>query len=453
MSDFATALFTSFPPAVLGYMLNALWQVPLVFVAAWAAAGVARQAGPKMEHRVWVGALLLEVALPACHFQMGEMARRAWDLLLVLWPGDATSGQTRIVLGAGVASHLPLPLYAAQCFVALIAVFGCSAILSAARLGWGLWTTEKVRRGAKFFELNSNAARDAARLQAYMGMGNRLVSFACSRAISGPATVGVVGPTLLLPSGFLDKLSDADRDALLAHEFAHMQRGDFAKNLLYGLLSLPIACHPLLWLTRGRLAETRELVCDAMAAEAMGGKETYARALLRLASLLANRRTPKILHAIGILDANIFERRVMNLTSKHLEPGTARRLVVVAACMLLTVATCGTALALRMDVNQTPPSKNHAPISVKSTSMTLVNKAVPVYPVEAKKARVTGTVVLDAVIGKDGSVENLRVVKGPSMLQQSALDAVRQWRYQPYLLNGDPVEVKTSINIMYSLSK
>jgi TonB family protein len=453
MNDPATEFLTSVPAGVQAYLLNALWQVPLVFAAAWAAARMARQAGPKMEHRVWVGALLLEVVLPACRLEVGKIVRHAWDLLLVLWPGDAASGQTRIVLGAGVASHVPLPLYAARCFVALIAVFACGAIWSAARLGWGLWTTEKVRRGAAFFELNMHAARNAARLQTYMGMGNEMVSFACSRAVSGPATVGVMRPTLLLPEGFLDRLSDADRDALLAHEFAHIERGDFAKNLLYGLLSLPVACHPLLWLTRARVAETRELVCDAMAAEAMGGKEMYARSLLRLALLLANRRTPKILHAIGILDANIFERRVMNLTSKHLEPGIARRLVLIAACMLLTVATCGTALALRMEVDQTPPSKNHAPISVKSTSMTLVNKAVPVYPIEAKKARVTGTVVLDAVIGKDGSVENLRVVKGPSMLQQSALDAVRQWRYQPYLLNGDPVEVKTSINIMYSLSK
>ena len=83
----------------------------------------------------------------------------------------------------------------------------------------------------------------------------------------------------------------------------------------------------------------------------------------------------------------------------------------------------------------------------------LLNKVVPVYPPEAKKARIQGTVVLDAVIGKDGKVENLRVVSGPSQLQQSSLDAVRQWTYKPYLLNGDPIEVKTTVNVVYSLGK
>jgi TonB family protein len=62
-------------------------------------------------------------------------------------------------------------------------------------------------------------------------------------------------------------------------------------------------------------------------------------------------------------------------------------------------------------------------------------------------------VVLNAIIGKDGSVENLTAVSGPNELQQSALDAVRQWTYKPFLVNGDPVEVKTSINVIYTLKK
>jgi len=61
--------------------------------------------------------------------------------------------------------------------------------------------------------------------------------------------------------------------------------------------------------------------------------------------------------------------------------------------------------------------------------------------------------VLNAVIGKDGHVDNLKVVSGPSKLQQSALDAVRQWLYKPYLVNGEPVEVETKISVIYSLQK
>ena len=74
---------------------------------------------------------------------------------------------------------------------------------------------------------------------------------------------------MLVPPGFLEGVAPDDLDALLAHEFAHMERRDFAKNILYGLLSIPASHHPLLWLTRARLAESRELVCDAQAADAL----------------------------------------------------------------------------------------------------------------------------------------------------------------------------------------
>jgi len=69
----------------------------------------------------------------------------------------------------------------------------------------------------------------------------------------------------------------------------------------------------------------------------------------------------------------------------------------------------------------------------------------------AKAARVSGTVVLQATISKTGTIENLRVISGPAMLQQSAMDAVKSWRYRPYLLNNDPVEVETTVNVVFSL--
>ncbi len=288
----------------------------------------------------------------------------------------------------------------------------------------------------------------------FRGLSPRDVQFVSSPSISGPATVGLWNHAVLLPTGFLDTLDPGELDALLAHEFAHIERSDFAKNLLYGLLSLPAAYHPLLWLTRARIAETRELVCDAMAAEFLGGRETYARSLLRLASMLSHRSSPRILHAIGILDANIFERRVMNLSRKNLQMSGLRRLAIAAACTLVAVATCSSALALRMDVNQAPAKDAQpAKVHVKSDALKLLTKTVPVYPADAKKARIQGTVTLNAVIGKDGSVENLKAISGPTQLQGSALDAVKDWKYQPFLLNGNPVAVDTNIKVIYTLAR
>jgi protein TonB len=76
----------------------------------------------------------------------------------------------------------------------------------------------------------------------------------------------------------------------------------------------------------------------------------------------------------------------------------------------------------------------------------------PVYPPLARQARIQGKVLLQAVISKDGSIENLRLINGHPMLTQAAMDAVKQWKYKPYLLNGEPVEVETQVEVNFTLS-
>jgi protein TonB len=82
----------------------------------------------------------------------------------------------------------------------------------------------------------------------------------------------------------------------------------------------------------------------------------------------------------------------------------------------------------------------------------LIRKTLPVYPPLARMARIQGQVVLQAVISKQGVIENLKVVTGHPMLVPAAIDAVRQWRYRPYVLNNEPVEVETQITVNFSLA-
>ncbi len=77
----------------------------------------------------------------------------------------------------------------------------------------------------------------------------------------------------------------------------------------------------------------------------------------------------------------------------------------------------------------------------------------PVYPLLAKSARIQGTVRLEAIISKQGTMESLKVVSGHPLLVEAAMDAVRQWRYQPTILNGEPVEVATTIDVNFTLNK
>jgi len=82
----------------------------------------------------------------------------------------------------------------------------------------------------------------------------------------------------------------------------------------------------------------------------------------------------------------------------------------------------------------------------------LIRKVNPTYPPLARQARIQGTVVLQAQISKDGSIENLQLISGHPMLAPAAIEAVKQWKYKPYLLNGEPVEVDTQVQVNFTLA-
>lgn len=91
-------------------------------------------------------------------------------------------------------------------------------------------------------------------------------------------------------------------------------------------------------------------------------------------------------------------------------------------------------------------------ISGGVTKGLLIHRVEPTYPTLARSARVQGDVVLNAIIDTNGQIQNLQLVSGHPMLVPSAIAAVRQWRYKPYLLNGQPVEVETTITVIFTLS-
>jgi periplasmic protein TonB len=102
------------------------------------------------------------------------------------------------------------------------------------------------------------------------------------------------------------------------------------------------------------------------------------------------------------------------------------------------------------------PPKMATPTRVRVSSGVsnglLIRKVNPVYPPLARQARISGTVLLQAQISKDGSIENLQLISGHPMLAPAAIEAVKQWKYKPYLLNGEPVEVDTQVQVNFTLA-
>jgi protein TonB len=102
-----------------------------------------------------------------------------------------------------------------------------------------------------------------------------------------------------------------------------------------------------------------------------------------------------------------------------------------------------------VEVAPPPPAPSH-PLRVSHWSEgNLIYRVQPIYPPLARQARIQGPVELRAIISKAGTIENLVVLRGHPMLAPAAIGAVRQWRYRPYLLNGEPIEVETEITVNF----
>jgi TonB family protein len=253
--------------------------------------------------------------------------------------------------------------------------------------------------------------------------------------------------------------SDEDVAAALAHECAHIRRRDFAKNLIYECVAAAVAYHPACWLMRRRIAETRELVCDEMAAGTAGDRPEYAASLLRLARAMAapagySGGTP----AIGVFDGDILEERIMRLTMDVPKVTRVQRIAMaaVAACALLGGAV--TAAALSFDVTPqdaattaTAPEKIYH-VGHGVTAPRLTHSVDAEFTQKAKQAKYQGVAVVQCVVDTNGMPQQVHTVRKLRMgLDEKAIEAVRQYRFQPGTLNGKPVPVAITIEVNFRL--
>ncbi len=299
---------SSFESMFVSYILNSLWQIPLLVCASWVAARILKPAGPVAEHRVWVVGLFCQILLPALSIVPRESVHIPWP-----WVTHPALQQANVSVQMGNGTMLEGLRLPAAVVGTISIVYVLLTLYLGARFAWQCERLSALKRSTRPLTLSGETALLFDRWSKRLGIGS--VAVASSTEIFAPVTLGITRKWVLLPAGIANSLARAELDAAIAHEFAHIRRNDFAKNLLYELLAIPVSYHPCLWLARQRIMETREMVCDEMAA-GLSGKQVYAQSLLRLASLLLQGKPVKVPHAIGVFDANTLERRLMNLTEK-----------------------------------------------------------------------------------------------------------------------------------------
>jgi len=282
--------------------------------------------------------------------------------------------------------------------------------------------------------------------------------------VSGPATYGWMKPVVLLPERF------AGNEAIVCHELIHIRRGDWLFVLAEQIVRSVFWFHPAIWWLVDQIQLAREQVVDREAVCLLGAREPYLEALLAVASAQVGMDW---MLSPAFLRKRFLRSRIHLLTRDGAE--SRKRLITTAAglVMLTALAVWTGARLMPLQAAAAPmPSDSAATTKAPPPSSTtkqdssktirvggakqeenLIKKVMPKYPVEAKKKHVQGKVILDVIISKEGRVESTRLVSGPALLVQSAVDAVKQWEYKPTLLNGEPVAVESDVLVNYTLSK
>jgi TonB family protein len=434
------ALMTMASGWLMNYVAHSVVAMTVIGAAAWLGDRMLRKVGPRAQHWMWVAALLAGATLPLLPISM------LTGLFNHAGAGGAVGTATvtyRMITASAERWTLTPFLSRILAGAYLLTVLFCMA-----RLLWGWWSTRTMVRQSTVLPLDG---ADRSLLEsAARRFGVATPAAHCSAETHGPVVLGLRRAMLLVPEGFFAAEDAADVAAALAHECAHIARRDYAKNLLYELVAAAVAYHPACWWMRRRIAETREMVCDEMAADSVDDRPEYAASLLRLATAMALPST-RAGHAIGVFDANILEERIMRLTMDLPKMSRVRKVAMAVVTTIALVGGVATAAALSVDV--APQSKEtiyHVGNGV--TPPVLTHSVDAEFSKKAKDAKYQGVSVVSLVVDAHGMPQHVRTVKKLGMgLDEKAIEAVRQYRFNPSTLHGKPVAVAITIEVNFHI--
>lgn len=362
--------------ALIAYLVDAAWQVPVLLAGAFA---LSRFGGlsPRGRNRVWLVCLACAVALPAVHFQ----------------PLTSASSQTASVASAAMvqaiavapptAQALPRPFELdldARWALVIVAAFALVVLAGLARVLSGWLAVGRLARRAVVTALPAGVA---AELEAVAAVHRaHAPELRETPETSSPVVAGVVRPLILAPDGFVARPEPEVRAALM-HELAHVLRRDYAVNLLCELASLPICWHPAAYLIKAEIRRTRELACDAMASAAMRSERAYAESLVALARSCnspAHGASPAF---VGLFGNPSLEERLMHLIGPKRTPRPAMKTLGLLSGAAVAAGAVGAAVLLHVPTalaQSAPPAPPPAP-GIYSTP-----EAPPAPPAYAPRA-------------------------------------------------------------------
>jgi len=333
---------------VLTFLSNALWQPLVITSSALACDRLMRNFPARQRHNLWVTALALCVLLPLLSassllHKEAQPSTPGSLILIQAETNDSTPSPTPSALGGFFRPRSQTFFPSPGLAILTLVCFLVSLLLHCAKLWRAGKETKALLAGSYRREIPDRLA--LIKRQGQRALGLKGVKLLFSSQINVPITVG--RRSVVLPEALFDSAASDLLSAAMGHEMAHIKRRDFAFNLCYQLLSMPLAFHPAVVFIKRRINETRELACDEMVTERWLDAPDYARALLRLAdsAMVFHRPT----YSLGVFEADILEERIMKLIERKPRLSVRARTVILA--LVLSLVAASTAVATTFSIN------------------------------------------------------------------------------------------------------
>jgi beta-lactamase regulating signal transducer with metallopeptidase domain len=356
------------------YLVNALWQLPLLLVGAWLLIRIARPP-LLMQHLLWLFTLLAAVILPAHGWtdlestpttvQLADNAGTSQidPVSVTFIPLESnTLASTPTPVGPSMLTRLAadLPLHTGRFTVSAtvvhwsVIIYGMLVMLCLIKLLVSCFAALRIRSsslGRPLTLLESNLLKECAR-RIHLSHDRLPDIRSLTQSDISPMIIGIRRPVLLLPESLRHSSDPTFEEehliAILTHELTHVRRRDYLVNLVARVASLPVAWHPAVMAMHSRIRQTREMICDANAASIFPASTVYARSLLTLAESIIQPH-PHV-EAVGLFDRNrkTLEERIMKLTEPQLCVPLAARVTRIAAGAFVLLAATMTAATLHL---------------------------------------------------------------------------------------------------------
>jgi TonB family protein len=402
---------------------------------------------------------------------------RYWQVLLAVvlvlpllqpWQEPAQGSVTVQAVGAVVTESVAAAVPAAFPGRATSWLLGIVAVVAVLRLLWigfGLWTLRRMRRAARRIEWVPEAV---AGIQRRLGVGAELME---SNHVRVPVTFGWLRPVVLLPARF-GGLPEAQQTGVVCHELLHVRRSDWLTGLVEHIARALLWFHPAVSILLGRISLSREQLIDAEVVRITGNRRSYLDALW---SVARRGERPVAVPSLPLLNRSDLFERVAVLTEEV--KMSKSRVAATAVAVIASVAVAGAAVASAFPlVKSATMVALSVPEEEKSSKKSSEKASDPQtirfdpdgdvtepkagekvnfkYPEEARKAGVTGVVVCETIITAEGKISDIKIVRSPDeVFNQPTIDALKQWRFEPATLDGEPVDVIYLLTVKYNLSK